>query len=80
MHAFFGFARNADSATSFSDVVGFEQRTLAECTHFLCARRAKIPEMLLFGREILAQNLRDLEPGCAYFQNLTDIRLGCQFR
>ena len=63
-----GFENNGISFESFRDVVRVAQRTLAECTHFLCARRAKIPEMLLFGREILAQNLRDLDAGRFLFR------------
>ena len=46
--------------SSLSDVVKYAQRTLAECTQFLCAGRAGFPEILQIFRAIFAQNLRDL--------------------
>ena len=56
LHAFFfGYECNSDSTNSISDVVKYAQRTLAECTQILCARRAGLPEILQFFRAILAQ-------------------------
>ena len=40
---FFVFGRTADSMKSFSDVLQFTQRMLADLKQFLCARRVKIP-------------------------------------
>ena len=53
-----GSVRNFDFTKSFSHVTRFSQRTLAECTHFFCSRRAKIPEILKNFRKNLEQNLR----------------------
>ena len=53
-----------------SDVVKYAQRTLAECTQFLCAGRAtviKIPEILQNFRTVFAQNLRHLDAGLARY-------------
>ena len=51
--------------STLSDVVQYAQRTLAECTQFLCAGRAGFPEFLQFFRPIFAQILRDLDAGLA---------------
>ena len=45
--------------------VEYAQRTLAECTQFLCAGRAGFPEILQIFRTIFAQNLRHLDAGLA---------------
>ena len=47
------------------DVVQYAQRTLAECTQFLCAGRAGFPEILQNFRPIFAQILRDLDAALA---------------
>ena len=51
--------------STLSDVVKYAQRTLAECTQFLCAGRAGFPEILQNFRAIFAQNLRHLDAGLA---------------
>ena len=51
--------------STLSDVVQSAQRTLAECTQFLCAGRAGFPEFLQFFRPIFAQLLLDLDAGLA---------------
>ena len=51
--------------STLSDVVQYAQRTLAECTQFLCAGRAGFPEFLQIFRPIFAQILRDLDAGLA---------------
>ena len=51
--------------STLSDVVQDAQRTLAECTQFLCAGRAGFPEFLQNFRPIFAQILRDLDAGLA---------------
>ena len=51
--------------STLSDVVQCAQRTLAECTQFLCAGRAGFPEFLQIVRPIFAQILRDLDAGLA---------------
>ena len=53
--------------STLSDVVKYEQRTLAVCTQFLCAERAGFPEILQIFRAIFAQNLRDLDAGLARY-------------
>mgnify|MGYP003320403191 FL=1 len=53
--------------STLSDVVKYAQRTLAECTQFLCAGRAGFPEILQIFRAIFAQNLRDLDAGLARY-------------
>ena len=49
--------------STLSDAVKYVQRTLAECTQFLCAGRAGFPEILQNFRAIFAQNLRHLDAG-----------------
>ena len=51
--------------STLSDVVQYAQRTLAECTQFLCAGRGGSPEFLQMFRLIVAQILRDLDAGLA---------------
>ena len=53
--------------STLSDVVEYAQRTLAECTKFLCAGRAGFLEFLQFFRAIFAQNLRHLDAGLAHY-------------
>ena len=53
--------------STLSDVVKYAQRTLAECTQFLCAGRAGFPEILQIFRAIFAQNLRHLDAGLARY-------------
>ena len=53
--------------STLSDVVKYAQRTLAECTQFLCAGRAGFPEILQIFRAIFAQNLRHLDAGLAHY-------------
>ena len=53
--------------STLSDVVEYAQRTLAECTQFLCAGRAGLPEILQIFRAIFAQNLRHLDAGLARY-------------
>ena len=53
--------------STLSDVVEYEQRTLAECTQFLCAWRAGFAEILQIFRAIFAQNLRHLDAGLAHY-------------
>ena len=53
--------------STLSDVVEYAQRTLAECTQFLCAGRAGFPEILQIFRAIFAQNLRHLDAGLARY-------------
>ena len=53
--------------STLSDVVEYAQRTLAECTQFLCAGRAGFPEILQIFRAIFAQNLRHLDAGLALY-------------
>ena len=57
---FFASECNADSINSIGDVLKYAQRTLAECTQFLCAGRAEFPEILQIFRAIFAQNLHHL--------------------
>ena len=47
--------------STLSDVVEYAQRTLAECTQFLCAGRAGNPEILQIFRAIFSQNLHHLD-------------------
>ena len=47
--------------STLSEVLNFVQRTLADCTQFLCAGRAGFPEILQNFRPIFAQILRDLD-------------------
>ena len=51
--------------STLSDVLQDVQRTLAECTQILCAKRAGCPEFLHIFRPIFAQILRDLDAGLA---------------
>ena len=53
--------------STLSDVVEYAQRTLAECTQFLCAGRAEFPEFLQIFRPIFAQILRNLGAGLALY-------------
>ena len=53
--------------STLSDVVEYAQRTLAECTQFLCAGRAGFPEILQIFRVIFAQNPRDLDAELARY-------------
>ena len=53
--------------STLSDVVKYVQRTLADCTQFLCAGRAGFPEILQTFRAIFAQHLRDLDAGLARY-------------
>ena len=55
---------------TLSDVVKYAQRTLAECTHFLCAGRAGFPKILQNFRAVFAQNLRHLDAGLARYLSL----------
>ena len=59
--------------STLSDVVKYAQRTLAECTQFLCAGRAGFPEILQIFRAIFAQNLRHLDAGLARYLALERI-------
>ena len=52
---------------TLSDVVKYAQRTLAECTQFLCAGRRRIPEILQNFRAVFAQNFRHLDAGLARY-------------
>ena len=54
--------------SALSDVVQHAQRTLAECTQFLCAMRAGFPKLQTF-RAIFAQNLRDVDAGIARYRS-----------
>ena len=51
--------------STLNDIVQHAQRTMAECTQFLCAGRAEFPEILQIFRPIFAQILRDLDAGLA---------------
>ena len=51
--------------STLNDIVQHAQRTMAECTQFLCAGRAEFPEILQIFRPIFAQTLRDLDAGLA---------------
>ena len=53
--------------STLSDVVKYAQRTLAECTQFLCAGRAGFPEILQIFRAFFAQHLRHLDAGLARY-------------
>ena len=53
--------------STLSDVVKYAQRTLAECVQFLCAGRARFPEILQNFRAIFAQDLRHLDARLAVF-------------
>ena len=53
--------------STLSDVVEYAQRTLAECTQFLCAGRAGFPETLQIFRTIFAQKLRHLDAKLARY-------------
>ena len=53
--------------STLSDFVKYVQRTLADCTQFLCAGRAGFPEILQIFRAIFAQNLRHLDAGLAHY-------------
>ena len=64
----FGPDRTFDFTESNKDVKRLAQRTLAECTHFFCARRAEIPESLQNFRRILKQNLRHLNAARQLFR------------
>ena len=58
-----------DPAESFSDVIRFAQRMLAEVNELnLCGWRARIPEILQFFRENFARISRDLDAGRALFR------------
>ena len=71
---FFGSERTVDSDI-FSDVFeSMRSGSLAECTQFLCARRAGFPEILQFLRGSLAQNLRDIDARRALFRISTHSR------
>ena len=59
--------------STLSDVVQCAQRTLAECTQFLCAGRAGFPEFLQNFRAIFAQNLHHLDAGLARYLALERI-------
>ena len=56
--------------STFNDIVQHAQRTMAECTQFLCAGRAEFPEILQIFRSIFAQTLRDLDAGRLIFSDL----------
>ena len=53
--------------STLNDIVQHAQRTMAECTQFLCAGRAEFPEILQIFRPIFAQTLRDLDAGLALY-------------
>ena len=53
--------------STLSDVVKNAQRTLAECTQFLCAGRAGFPEILQNFRAVFAQHLRHLDAALARY-------------
>ena len=53
--------------STLSDVVKYVQRTLADCTQFLCAGRAGFPEILQNFRANFAQNLHHLDAGPARY-------------
>ena len=53
--------------STLNDIVQHAQRTIAECTQFLCAGRAEFPEILQIFRPIFAQTLRDLDAGLARY-------------
>ena len=53
--------------STLSDVVKYAQRTLAECTQFLCAGRAGFPEILQNFRTVFAQNQHHLDAGLARY-------------
>ena len=52
---------------TLTGIVQNVQRTMAECTQFLCAGRAEFPEILQIFRPIFAQILRDLDAGLALY-------------
>ena len=56
--------------TSSATFIEHAQPSLAECTQFLCARRAGFPEILQFLRATLAQKLRDIDARRALFSHL----------
>ena len=74
----YGFESNDISFESFRDVVRFAQHTLGECKHFLCERRAKIPENLHFFHANLPPHLPDLDDGRTLLWLCTQRRLGDQ--
>ena len=76
----FGFENSDSSFESCRDVVRFVQRTLAECKHFLCERRARIPENLQFFHANLPRHLRDLDDARTLFWLCTQCRLGDQLQ
>ena len=55
----------SDSVNNCNDILRFSERTLVECTQILCARRAEILKILRFFRATSAQNLREVDAGCA---------------
>ena len=59
--------------STLSDVVVYAQRTLAECTQFLCAGRAGFQEILQNFRANYAQNLHHLDVGLARYLALERI-------
>ena len=59
--------------STLSDVVKYVQRTLADCTQFLCAGRAGFAEILQNFRAIFAQNLHHLDAGLARYLALERI-------
>ena len=66
---FFGSERTMNPVESFSDVIRFAQRMLAEKGEFsVCAWRAKFPENLQFFHEFFARISRDLDAGRALFR------------
>ena len=59
--------------STLNDIVQHAQRTMAECTQFLCAGRAEFPEILQIFRPIFSQFLRDLDAGLAHYLALERI-------
>ena len=53
--------------STVNDIVQHAQRTMAECTQFLCAGRAEFPVILQIFRPIFAQTLRNLDAGLALY-------------
>ena len=62
---FFRYMNAISTLSTLNDVVQYAQRTMAECTQFVCAGRAEFPEFLQIFRPIFAQSLRDLGAGLA---------------
>ena len=52
---------------TLSDVVKYVQRTLADCTQFMCAGRAGFPEILQNFRANFAHKLHQLDAGLARY-------------